>query len=914
MRKNIYFAFMAILMIGSLAVISGCDDPKDDPTNFTVTITSAGTNSTGSGTYAKGASVTIFAGTPPGNKVFDEWTTTSAGVNFANKENPLTTFVMPGNNVTVVANFKDSGVTYAVTVISDGTGSSGSGDFAAGVPVQINAGTPPGGMMFDNWTSDKTVVFDNDENPVTFFTMIGEEVTVTANFTELPPGTHAVTVQSAGSGASGSGPYANGVRVDIDAGTYAGHTFKNWTSYPAVVFDDDESPVTFFTMIDENVTVTANWDEVKINSAVTVVSQGEGKTGDGNFDQGVTVNIYAGNLADHNFTHWTSSPAVVFASDISATTSFVMIGEPVTVTAHFAEIAATFTVTINGTATGAGSFAADADVTVEATDWQLFASWTIVGVDGLTTSTANPLTFKMPPRAVTLTVNNYINVPFTPQGTGGNHWNILQGSGWDSMVANPGGTLRIFMNIAGDSGGHFQSGGSGGSLGNRIAMRTSFYADQPILRIIENPIDWDVNGTPARMVLETWGGQTVQRMVIIPGTAVVNIRNIGGIPLPHTGDPAPTTITPTSQFTGTISWNDLDGVNFAPATVHTATITLTAANQFTFAGLNAGHFLVEHATSVNFAGNTVTAVFPITGGTSGQEVVVNETDIRGVPAPVFGGAPVTTPTRNEIQYDYSAITWSYSDDSPIGASFGAGKDIKAVFTLTANEGFTFNGFNAVLTCYGAAVTYTPNPGTGESIVVTVIYPEFEDLSDETKSVLHVWEAWGQGSVLLSRHGGISFDVGSTYEIEIQFKGQNDSEITYLFMPADNDANWNYQEANNLELKGGNAAKINLNSWNTGAFTVTGTVNEWSTFTVHFTALKDTMWLFQQNGGGWGSGAIAINYIGIRKVEGGAPVGPNLFPAMGTDRGSSAFRMLHHDDKWGYDTALSPRWPAWVNIR
>ena len=70
-------------------------------TTFALTVQ----NGTGGGTYASGATVTITA-TVPAGMAFDRWTTTSAGVTFANATNATTTFRMPNNAVTVTATFR----------------------------------------------------------------------------------------------------------------------------------------------------------------------------------------------------------------------------------------------------------------------------------------------------------------------------------------------------------------------------------------------------------------------------------------------------------------------------------------------------------------------------------------------------------------------------------------------------------------------------------------------------------------------------------------------------------------------------------------------------------------------------------------------------------------------------------------
>ncbi|THF77584.1 X2-like carbohydrate binding domain-containing protein [Cohnella fermenti] len=85
-----------------------------------------------------------------------------------------------------------------------------------------------------------------------------EEQTIT--LTDPAPVTnYTVTVNDGGDGASGSGDYASGDTVSIQAGTRSGYSFQGWTSTDGVTFLDASSVTTAFAMIAQNVTVTANW-------------------------------------------------------------------------------------------------------------------------------------------------------------------------------------------------------------------------------------------------------------------------------------------------------------------------------------------------------------------------------------------------------------------------------------------------------------------------------------------------------------------------------------------------------------------------------------------------------------------------------------------------------------------------------
>ena len=75
---------------------------------FAVVVNDSRAQVTGAGTFEPGATVVINAGTRSGF-TFAGWTTSSAGVVFANAGSATTSFVMPANVVTVVANWRAIG-------------------------------------------------------------------------------------------------------------------------------------------------------------------------------------------------------------------------------------------------------------------------------------------------------------------------------------------------------------------------------------------------------------------------------------------------------------------------------------------------------------------------------------------------------------------------------------------------------------------------------------------------------------------------------------------------------------------------------------------------------------------------------------------------------------------------------------
>jgi len=89
---------------------------------------------------------------------------------------------------------------------------------------------------------------------------------------------------------------------------------------------------------------------------------------------------------------------------------------------------------------------------------------------------------------------------------------------------------------------------------------------------------------------------------------------IPGVTAPVRGAIPKTTITETSQYTGTIARSPVPGASFAASTIYTATITLTPKAGFTLFGVGTNFFTVAGATATNAADSgVITAVFPATG-------------------------------------------------------------------------------------------------------------------------------------------------------------------------------------------------------------------------------------------------------------------------------------------------------------
>jgi hypothetical protein len=103
---------------------------------------------------------------------------------------------------------------------------------------------------------------------------------------------------------------------------------------------------------------------------------------------------------------------------------------------------------------------------------------------------------------------------------------------------------------------------------------------------------------------------------VFPATAatIISATAIAGVTPPVTGATPVTTVTAGTGYTGTVTWNG-DPVTFAPATVYTATISLTATEGYTLTGVTENQFTIAGTTgsATNSADSgVITAVFPAT--------------------------------------------------------------------------------------------------------------------------------------------------------------------------------------------------------------------------------------------------------------------------------------------------------------
>jgi hypothetical protein len=195
---------------------------------------------------------------------FVNWTAPAGG--FGNASAAETTFTMPAQNVTVTANFELI-PTYDLTMAADpeigGTATDLTNDspYEEDTVVSIKAEANEG-YGFVNWTAPAGG-FGNASAAETTFTMPAQNITVTANFVAVYALTMAADPEIGGTATdlTDDSPYAEDTVVSVKAEANEGYGFVNWTA-PAGGFGNASAAETTFTMPAQNITVTANFEEI----------------------------------------------------------------------------------------------------------------------------------------------------------------------------------------------------------------------------------------------------------------------------------------------------------------------------------------------------------------------------------------------------------------------------------------------------------------------------------------------------------------------------------------------------------------------------------------------------------------------------------------------------------------------------
>lgn len=161
----------------------------EDLPKYTVTLNGVQNGSSGNGSYFAGETVTVNAGDTDGYK-FSNWVMPSVNVTTMNTSSPITSFIMPANNVTLTAIFDKA---YNVIVNESNLSSplNGTGKYKPGENVTVNAGSHDY-KYFVKWSAPGTTL-QLPNKAITNFTMPSSNVKLIAQWMLIPSVTYGIT-------------------------------------------------------------------------------------------------------------------------------------------------------------------------------------------------------------------------------------------------------------------------------------------------------------------------------------------------------------------------------------------------------------------------------------------------------------------------------------------------------------------------------------------------------------------------------------------------------------------------------------------------------------------------------------------------------------------------------------------------
>ena len=290
-------------------------------------------------TAKKGTEVTIKADDLNG-KVFDRWEIVSGNVTLKNANKAETTFTMPAESISLKAVYN--------TIHSINTNEFCTADPASaikGTEITVTAETREG-YEFDGWAVSDGVELTEDGK----FTMPDHDVTIEAKYKQY----HSIEVSKGVATDAEGNPISSAVEgteiwieIDREQRNPDEFEFKRWLSTPEdLEIADRKEERTHFTMPDGDVTVEATFlhlREITVHDGTTYVEGEEG----GIAKAGQTVTVKADEIPGLKFDHWTVDSGNVTLTTVDEATgeaTFVMVNEPVELTAHYKAMVTVFSV------------------------------------------------------------------------------------------------------------------------------------------------------------------------------------------------------------------------------------------------------------------------------------------------------------------------------------------------------------------------------------------------------------------------------------------------------------------------------------------------------------------------------------------------------------------------------------------
>ena len=289
-------------------------------------------------TAKKGTEVAIMADDLDG-KVFDRWEIVSGNVTLENANKAKTTFTMPAESISLKAVYNTIHSIHTTFCTADPASA------IVGTEITVTADERPG-YVFDRWEASDGVELTEDGK----FTMPDHDVTIEAKYKQY----HSIEVSKGVATDAEGNPISSAlegteiwIEIDREQRNPDEFEFKHWESGPEdLEIANRKAERTSFTMPDEDVTVEAKFlhlREITVHDGTTYVEGEEG----GIAKAGQTVTVKADEIPGLKFDHWTVDSENVTLTTVDEATgeaTFVMVNEPVELTAHYKAMVTVFSV------------------------------------------------------------------------------------------------------------------------------------------------------------------------------------------------------------------------------------------------------------------------------------------------------------------------------------------------------------------------------------------------------------------------------------------------------------------------------------------------------------------------------------------------------------------------------------------
>ena len=293
-------------------------------------------------TAKKGTEVAIKADDLDG-KVFDHWEIVSGNVTLEDANKAETTFTMPAESISLRAVYNTIHSIHTTFCTADPASA------IKGTEITVTAERREG-YEFDGWAVPDGVELYDEDGLTAKFTMPDNDVTIEAKYKQY----HSIEVSKGVATDAEGNPISSAVEgteiwieIDREQRNPDEFEFNRWLSTPEdLEIANRKAERTRFTMPDDNVTVEAKFlhlREITVHDGTTYVEDEEG----GIAKEGQTVTVKADEIPGLKFDHWTVDSENVTLTTVDEATgeaTFVMVNEPVELTAHYKAMVTVFSV------------------------------------------------------------------------------------------------------------------------------------------------------------------------------------------------------------------------------------------------------------------------------------------------------------------------------------------------------------------------------------------------------------------------------------------------------------------------------------------------------------------------------------------------------------------------------------------